>query len=312
MDFIAELQKLQLETPRIGQIRLKNVNSEYTAQSDQCKNCYMLANAITNEDCMYGRDFYGDTDCTDCDHIRDCTLCYECLNCERCYSCDYLQDSENSTDCRHCYDLKGCRNCLGCAGLRNKEYHIFNKPYMPEEYKWKVSKLTGGEIAEGFLSAQLSSPRVYSVQVNSENFSGNYVYHCQNAHECFDVVECQDVGYLVECKKLKDSYDVTILEDSELCYNISSSHIIHNCNCCYFCVTSSDCDHSELLFDCKHCFGCISLHHKSYHILNKPYSKEEYFEKAAEIKAQLGALYGEMLIPPTYDSSDTVIVWPVM
>jgi hypothetical protein len=29
-------------------------------------------------------------------------------------------------------------NCVGCVNLRNKQYHIFNKPYSKEEYAKKL------------------------------------------------------------------------------------------------------------------------------------------------------------------------------
>jgi hypothetical protein len=312
MNFVKELEELQAKTPRIGQIRLNNVNSDYTAQTDRLKNCYLIANAVGNEDCMYGRDFYGNTDCADCDHVRECILCYECLNCERCYDCRDLQDCTGCNNCEYGYDLVSCKNCFGCSGLRNKEYHIFNELVSALEYEKRIAELSSEEVWAGFEKVKKNVPRVYAMQSKSENFTGNYVYHCQNTHECFDVVECQDVGYLIECKNMRDCYDVSILEDAELCYNISSSHVLTNCNCCYFCVTSVNCDHSELLFNCEDCFGCISLQRKKYHILNKPYEKEEYFKKVAEIKEELGSMYGEMLIPPTYEVDDTVLVWPTM
>ncbi|MDD4318944.1 MAG: hypothetical protein PHW10_01295 [Candidatus Peribacteraceae bacterium] len=32
----------------------------------------------------------------------------------------------------HCFQ---CQHCFGCCGLVGKKYHIFNKPYTPEEYE---------------------------------------------------------------------------------------------------------------------------------------------------------------------------------
>ena len=34
--------------------------------------------------------------------------------------------------CTHCLQ---CRNCFGCCGLKGKDYCIFNKPYLKEEYE---------------------------------------------------------------------------------------------------------------------------------------------------------------------------------
>jgi len=198
MSFIDSYAQLQLKTPRIGMIQLKHINSNYCYNIDECKNCYLLANAVKNEDCMYGRDFYNNQDCVDCDHILNCTLCYEVINCRYTYNCAHMQDSENCSDCEYGYDLRGCRNCFGCASLRNKEYQIFNIQYKPEEYKTRLTELKNSlsnpagkeKIEKLFEEVKFKTPRVYCVQTNSENFFGNYIDHCQNTFFAFDVVEC--------------------------------------------------------------------------------------------------------------------------
>ncbi|MBT3864590.1 hypothetical protein HOE67_02130 [Candidatus Peregrinibacteria bacterium] len=314
MGFLEDYKALQLKTPRIGAIQLKHTNSDFCYNIDECKNCYLLANAVVNEDCMYGRDFYSNQDCVDCDHILKCTLCYECINCKHCYNCTHMQDSENCHDCEYGYDLRQCKNCFGCATLRNKEYYIFNKPHSKEEYETQITelrRLPHHEITKKFEETQLETPRVYCVQTKSENFVGNYLSHCQNTIDCFDIVECQDCAYTTESKKCKDSYDNFVNEHGELCYNLSSCHIMHNCDCCFFSTSCSDCAYSELLINCDHCFGCVSLHYKKYHILNEPYSKEDYEKRITEIKQELRDqnLYGVLTLPPTYPLEDTVGSW---
>jgi len=316
MSFTEDYAQLQLKIPRIGMIQLINTNSDYCYNADRCKNCYMLANTVNNEDCMYGRDFYHNKDCVDCDHIFKCTLCYESINCKNCYDCNYLQDCENSSNCEYGYDLRGCKDCFGCSSLRQKQFCIFNKQYSQDEYEKLLpeAKKTHQKSEENFEKVKLETPRVYCVQRNSENFFGNYIDHSKNAYHAFDVVECEDIAYTAEAKSLKDCCDIFVLEYSELCYNISSCHKMYNCNCCFYSAESKNCEYSELLFNCENCFGCIALHHKKYHILNQPYEPEEYFRKVAEIKKELLSqnLYGILTIPPTYPQEDTVENWTTM
>lgn len=314
IDFLTEYKKLQLQTPRLSSFRMNDINSDYTYNVKDAKNCYLIANAVDNENCMYGRDFYGNHDCIDCDHILSCTLCYQCLSCENCYNCEFLQDSHNSSDCRYGYFLKGCKNCVGCVGLKQKSFHIFNEPYSEEEYHKKASSLTRDETVKRLETLKLEIPRVWAMEVDSENFTGNEVFHSKNVFESFDVNECQDSGYLLECKKVTDSWDITILEEGELCYQLSSCHIMSNCNFCFFCVDCHDVEYGEGLMACQNCFGCISLHRKRYYILNEPYGADEYFKKVAELKDQLRSqgLYGKMIIPPVFPREDTVAVWDRM
>lgn len=313
-DFLTEYKKLQLQEPRLSAYILNSENSDYCYNVENAKNCYLLANAVDNENCMYGRDFYQCEDCMDCDHVKKCSLCYQCLNCENCYNCDYLQDSLNCSDCSYGYFLKGCRNCIGCVGLKQKQFHIFNERYSEDEYKRKIKELKTEEIIERFNELKKTEPRLGVLQIDSENFTGNAVYHSKNIVESFDINDCQDGGYLLECKKVDDSWDITILEESELCYQLSSCRMLKNSNCCYFCARCSDIEYSENLIECQNCFGCISLHRKQYHILNKPYNKEDYFKRVAEIKNQLRekGLYGKMLIPPVFPLEDTVALMPTL
>ena len=314
IDFLKEYRKLQLKTPRLSSFLLNSTNSTYTFNVDQAKNLYLIANSVNCQDCMYGRDVYDCSDCTDCNHVKNCTLCFGCLNCRNCYNCDFLQDSENCTDCRYGYYLRGCKNCIGCAGLTHKEFHIFNQPYSKDEYFKKIKTLNDEDIKKGFEKTKLQTPRINLSVINAENVTGNCIYNSKDICESYDVYDSRDCGYLLECKKLNDCWDITVLEGSELCYQVSSSHILNNCNFCYFCLDSSDLEFCECVMASEFCFGCISLHRKKYYILNQPYSKEEYFKITAEIKADLRAknLYGKMLIPATFPHHDTVAVWDKM
>ncbi|MBI4994887.1 hypothetical protein HZC21_04575 [Candidatus Peregrinibacteria bacterium] len=311
MDFFAELEKLRRTQPRISAIRLNNTNSDYTANTDQCKNCYLIANAVHNEDCMYGRDFHDNSDCSDCDHIFGCTLCYECENCKQCWDSIHLQDSNNCQNCSYGYDLKDCRNCIGCVGLRKKEFHIFNMSYSKEDFFCKKASLKRHEIQAQFNELKLKIPRTYSLQIATENCFGDNIYNCKNIWYSFDVHECQDCGYIEECKQLHDCWDNTILEESQFCYQISSSHILNNCNFCFQCLSSNDCEFCEFVMNSRNCFGCISLNRKEYHILNRPYPKEEYFKRVSEIKTELRRErdYGGKFWSPTFPFEDTVAAW---
>ena len=63
----------------------------------------------------------------------------------------------------------------------------------------------------------------------------------------------------------------------------------YNCN---FLLHTDDCNDSEFCAyskNLKDCFGCVYLNHKQYYILNKPYTKEDYFVEVARIKAELKA-----------------------
>lgn len=47
----------------------------------------------------------------------------------------------NSSHMYYCENCHNCRDCFGCVGLKNKQYHIFNKGYSKDEYGKKTSEI---------------------------------------------------------------------------------------------------------------------------------------------------------------------------
>jgi hypothetical protein len=81
---------------------------------------------------------------------------------------------------------------------------------------------------------------------------------------------------------IKDSSDLYIVQNSELCYD----DVI--CSDCYrvsYSFNCRSCVDSYFLYDCTgctDCFGCSNLRNQSYCIWNKKLSKEEYFNRLKE------------------------------
>ena len=93
----------------------------------------------------------------------------------------------------------------------------------------------------------------------------------------------EDVSYAARVQRSKDSMDVFVLINGEMCYEcvgVSKSYkLFFSCNC-------DGCDNSYFLYNCKgcsSCVGCVNLRNKSYYIFNVPYSKEEYAAKVKEL-----------------------------
>ena len=69
--------------------------------------------------------------------------------------------------------------------------------------------------------------------------------------------------------------------------------------------------------NCQNCFGCVALKHGEYSILNKQYSKEEYFKLKEKIieKMKKDGEYGEFFpsknSPFAYNESMAMISFPL-
>lgn len=314
MSFLDDFKKLQLKTPRIALVASDSENSEYTNYAYKNKNCYLVIGGHYNEDTLYSQYPYANRDCVDCDTTEKAELCYECTFGSNLYNCNYLFNGQTCSDCEFGFDLVNCRHCFLSAGLRNTEYYIQNKPVPKEQYqelvrKWKVERTTEELIAE-LEKIKTTVPHVQVIQKNCEGSLGSFLQNCKNCFYCFQGTALEDCCYMKRANDVKDSVDCDNIgyDPCELLYECVGNSGNTNCNFCNACWHNSDLEYCELVFNSHDCFGCISRSHAEYEILNRKYSKEEYFKRVAEIKDELARekLYGKWFIPSTYPYEDTM------
>lgn len=237
------------------------------------------------EDCYYLYWVYHATDTADCVYCENVELCYECVDCMRCYNCNFCQECRDSRDLILCYDCTGCKNCFGCVGLIQKEFYFLNEKTPPEEYKKLTENKLSPEILQKYGKLKETLPHRDFI-LKCENCIGNHIENSQKCFYCFDMVRSRDCFYNFNAYENIDSIDCSFTK-AEFGYENVGGGWNFNCDYILFCKNCSD---SKVLFqcqDCKHCFGCDGLHHKEYYILNKPYSKEEWEERTAQIWNEL-------------------------
>ncbi|OGQ22207.1 MAG: hypothetical protein A3C46_00580 [Deltaproteobacteria bacterium RIFCSPHIGHO2_02_FULL_44_16] len=280
--FFEQFNELSLKVPHLAIVNSKSVNSEYTNQSEENKDCYMLAACGKNEKCMYSNwlqdsnYFVGDSYC-----MEKCELCYECLNCTRCYSSTHLHDSTDCISSHFSIDLRGCSNCFGCVGLRSKSHCFFNKQLSKEEYGKAVAKFLdtrdGIEKArERFQKFSIMFPRKFYHGVkNIGAFFGDYLENTKNTVKSFNCRHDENVAYSQDAWYSKDSMDVTEIW-SELSYECQGCATISRSIAMRSSWDVFDSYYSNMCFGSSNLFGCIGLRQKHYCILNRQYSKEDY------------------------------------
>lgn len=318
MNFLQQLEELRAKTPIPALFFLQAENSPYSTYSAYMKNCYLAFGCGEAEDVLYCTYIFGSKDLVDCHFVIDSELCSFCTDCDHCYNSDFCQDCRECTDCILMFDCIGCMDCFGCVGLRRQKFHIFNNIYSEEEYKKRLVDLKRRfydlnereKLFEEFEALKHEHPHLFVRQLNTENCVGDYVFNSKNCFFCYDAHDAEDCLYCERpMKGCKDLVDCAYCYDhSENCYEIVSGVKIFNSNFCYFCWFSNDLEYCEFVFNSHDCFGCIGLNHKEYHILNEPYSEEEYLKKKAEIISEMKAqgIYGQHLASP-FPVEDTVV-----
>ncbi len=295
--FFEQFRDLVLSTPQMSLINKQAVNSPYCHSTVGNKNCYMVFGGDYNEDCMYSTFNFYSKDSSDLYWVFKGERSYELVDSRGCFNVAFGQHCENCFDSRFIYDCKNCNNCFGCVGLRNKSYHIFNKPYAKEEYQKKLQDLNGasyvgaqGVLAE-FRKLMLQRPHKFAIIEHSKSCTGNQIINSKNCYRCFDMEnEIEDGRFMwLAFGGPKDINSVChISGGSELCYD--SCSIVDDARILFskkIWNQSRDVYYSYNCHNVSDVFGCVSLRNKQYCIFNKQYTEDGFTTLVTRIKKHM-------------------------
>ncbi len=281
--FFDQFHELMMKVPKAGMLIYDCENSDYNTLLAYCKNAYMCAGTYYSEDIYYLTKSQKCKDCSDGIILDDCELVYYSVNSQNCYNCHHLINCKGCSESAYLDNCIGCKNCFMCSGLMNKEYHFKNQKYSKEDYEKLINEkmhLDQNDLMKEFQEFNQTILKKYQNQIQCENSSGNYLRNCKNAHESYDCINVEDSKYMVGCVNVNDCMDTTNHDEKvELAYEISTGGDRTVNTKLSFCpVVSSDCTYIYISMGISDCFGCDGLHKKEkYCILNKNYSKEDYF-----------------------------------
>jgi len=273
------------------------VNSDYSNQADYLKNTYLAHNAGYVENSAY---------IIRANHIKDSFDFLDGSRVELAYDSTLIADgfkifySLNCIDCNDIWfskDLQGCSNCIGCAGLRRKNYCIFNVQYSKEDYAKELENLK----LHTYSGLEVARKKVYEIWKKTpvKFYNGKQLVDCvadnslhsKNCKECWDVAEGQDLKF---CQMVVDdvtnSYDYSVwgAKASQFYECMTCGDQSEKIKFCFDCWPGSkDLEYCAICRSSSDLFGCVGLKKKQYCILNKQYTKEEYFNLVEKIKKQM-------------------------
>lgn len=312
--FFEQFKEHRFAVPRIALANSKSVNSEYTNQSSENRNCYMLVATSWNEYCLYSNWLQHCRECVDNWNLDHCELMYEAVFADNSYRCAFVDDAGSCHDVYFCDDVVGCSNCFGCVSLRQKSYCWFNEQLSKEEYNKRFAAVVwspeGIEKNKAKLyELRLTRPVAHFHGDFNLNTVGDYIDHNKNTHYAFNAGKNENAKYLQDAWEAKDSMDLTETLDNTFDYecegtgwgrnNISVSKKWYGSNDYY----------SELMFHSDNMFGCVSMSKKKYCIFNKQYSPEEYKKLKEKIVAHMkstgewGEFFPMSISPFPYEDS---------
>jgi len=303
--FFEQYKELQLKVPRLSLILINSTNSDYTNCAADNKNCYLIFASDADEDCMYGRLIQESKGSVDCAFLYSSELCYECIDTRQCFKCMFCEECQTSSDLLFCYNMRNSQNCILCTNGRNMSNSILNVKYSKEEYDKKKT-----EILESYESIENTKKEFekikskiiykYASQTKCHNITGDYIHNCYDGVRVFNASDAKNCSYMADTEQPIDCMDCNnSYYKPELCYNILgilNSSKSKNCAYIFYC---NEIEYCENTYNLANGFGCIGIRKGEYMILNKQYTKDEYYilkNKIVESMKTEG-LYGQYFPP---------------
>jgi len=246
------------------------------------KDCYLVFGCVRNENCMYGHIVWECENTFDCVYAFSSQWCSNSVDIVGCYDVHFSQESTNCRESYFLYDCRNCNNCFCCFNLRSKKYCIFNKQYSKEHYYKEIKKLLplhNKNIRKynSLLEKQDKiMPNFYQSQ--SENVTGNHAYFSNNCEYSFDIKRCEDSAYCFTVLEAQNCHDMSFVGGpNRFCFQCLTTSNCENTICSHCTINCSNTAYSEFCHNCSDIIACNGLRNAKYCILNKQYSKEEYF-----------------------------------
>ncbi|HEY4513579.1 MAG TPA: hypothetical protein VJH06_03645 [Candidatus Paceibacterota bacterium] len=303
--FLEQYAELKNKVPRIGLLVIDCVNSDYTNNTGECKNCYLIFAAENNEDCLYGRLIQRCKNSMDCAFLYDSELCYECVDTRRSFKCIYGERLQECVDVLFSFDMRNCQNCIFCVNGRNLNYCIENVQHTKEEYEKKKNEIFSSydsveKAKEKYNELRSKALVKYALATKCNKATGDYMYNCHEGVSIFDASNTKNSSYVADAEDALDCQDCNNLYfRPERLYNVMGTLQSTNCVSGVYVMYGNEVHYSDSCYNCVNCFGCVGLNKKNYHILNKEYPKEEYQKLKEEIIGQMKkeGVYGDFFPP---------------
>lgn len=110
---------------------------------------------------------------------------------------------------------------------------------------------------------------------------------CVESASCSSCVDCVFCKECVRCYRSRYSSGCTESSLLTHCDNCRECHTLAFSQACEHCSDSNYLIYCSHCFECDYCFGCVGLVKKDFHILNRKYSRSEYFKEMANLRAEL-------------------------
>lgn len=246
---------------------------------------------------------FGAEDCLDVVNGTHITRSFAVNDSQQIADCEYVFSSYRCLQSSFLFDCRDCELCFGATNKRHKKFLWFNEQLSEEEWRKRRREVDLGcrSAADAWLQKFYTLwwtdgvwPAYFGIR--NEESEGEHLSHCvQCTGHCFWLEKCTGCvrsrfgleandcaycsGFAWETRSYMSTGGIGGA-DNRLTMGSTNGVGLEYCAVCD---------------DCQHCFGCVGLHKKQYHIFNKPYAPEEYWKRVDELKCRMleEETYGE-------------------
>lgn len=300
-DIFDDFLKLYNDFPKPSRLVFQWVeNGDFSSHVGTSKNLYLSYCVFSEcEDIYYSLKITDSKNVFDSYHIASSSNIYSSHTIGTSHDVSF---SRNSVDCSgllFCSDMNNCKECIFCCNQVNKSYMVYNKQYTKEEYesikKWIYEKLWDYNSFkflknkfQEFLDQNLSDATIN--MNNCQKVNGEATFYSFNSVNVFAGTWVSNSANVMIGGDFSDDKWNNIINSLEFWTNCENSicafsfgYNTYNVNYCGFVSSSSNIDYCFDMEWCEDCLFCVWLRNKKYCILNKQYTKQEYFKLREEI-----------------------------
>lgn len=266
-------------------------NCEYSDQTVGSRNCYLSYVTIVNcENVLYSMSVKESST-----NVFNSLLVW--TNCENIYYSVWVINSFNIfhskyiNNCSNVWfseNLIWCSECIQCNNLQNQSYCINNQQYSKEDYQQQKTQILSQKSQFAQYYQQLSN---HGNNIASTDVTGNFNIECQDIQQWYynyQIKQWRNMILIGGKWSGEHVYDCFLNTPPQNHYYGTFSawygdHIYNS----YHIKWGSNVYYSVCMENSSYCIGCVWLRNKEFCILNKQYSKEEWYEQADKIFAQM-------------------------
>jgi hypothetical protein len=263
----------------IATVSLGDVDS-YFVTGCRSKNCYYSIDCLDSENSMDSSAGNNLSECLGISHSSRLSKCFFVFESYDCLNSSFL------------FDCRNCEYCFGATNQRNKKYLFFNKQLTKDAWKDEVAKINLGSYKELVEAKKRYIELVKNEAVWPDSFgdqtvnsTGDYLNKCSDCQACFYGFNAHDNYYCYGVYEGSGNAFSTVIPGSNNYQVLGVGS--YNCRFCLQPQRSDDLEYCRNCYDCEHCFGCVGLYRKRFHIFNRPYEEDDYWQKVDELKGKM-------------------------